>query len=108
MVKQPDKVEVIFASVFTGEPDHGKEQGYCAAVAGKAALPGHEDFQEALPAAKVIIRLIEKAMAKTCAHNCSDDEGYEQGIQHFGIDLFPLAEPLEYEPAKAEARHEHK
>ena len=106
VVQQPDEVKIVLLPVVDPEPPHPEDQGDGAAVAGKAALPRHEDLPEALPAAQIVIRLVEQTVPKAGAHDGADQQRIEQRVQQLRIDLFALEEPLEDEPAQDEPAHE--
>lgn len=106
MVHEPHDVEVVLGAVFPCVPDEAKDDGDGASVACQAALPWHEYLPEALPGAKVIVRLVEDAMPKTCTHDGADKEHVQHGIQQGRIYLFLKEEMLHYEPSQNEPAHE--
>ena len=103
-VNDPEEIHIAFLPVLAGIPPHSQQQGYCSAVACKAALPRHEYLQEALPGSKIIIRLIEEAVAKSGADDGSDEHHAKQGIHKLEVCLFAGEEPLEEVPANNESR----
>ena len=106
VVQQPHEIEIVLLPVVVREPPHPEDQGDGAAMAGEAALPRHEDLPEALPAAQVVVRLVEQAVPEAGAHDGADQQGIEQRVQQFRVDLLALEEPFEDEPAQDEAAHE--
>ena len=101
-VHDPEEVEVILLAVMIGEPPHREEQGDGAAVAGEAALPGHENLPEPRPGAEIIIH----AVAEAGAHDRGDQQGEEQRVHDLGVHLLAGEEPFEEIPADDESRHE--
>ena len=102
MVQNPDEIEIVLLSVMMGVPHHREEKHNGAPVAGQAALPGHEDFQKALPAAEIVVRLVEYAMAEPCSHNGSDEQCIEKRVEKFLLHALSSEEPSEYEPSEDE------
>ena len=125
MVNYPHEVEAVCRAVFTGIPDDTKDDGYGAAMACEAAFPGHEDFPEGLPIGhaagrhlggngasehleerrQIVIRLIEQAVAKACAHYGADEKHIQHRVQEGLAYLFTVKEAFHYEPAQNEAAH---
>lgn len=106
VVYKPHEVEVILLSVLVHVPDEAEDDGYGAAVAGKTALPRHENLPEALPGAKVIVRLVEDAVTQARSHDGADKKRVQERIQQLLVHLFPLEEVLHYEPSQDESAHE--
>lgn len=77
VIHEPHEVEVVFPAVMVCVPEHCKEQHDGAAMACKSSFPRHEYFQESLPAAEIVFRLIEDAMSESGAH----DGAYQQCIE---------------------------
>ena len=75
-------------------------------MACETAFPWHENLHKSVPAAKIIVRLIEKAMSETRADDSSDQKSIEKRIQKSHRHSFPLEEPLEDIPSKDESRNE--
>ena len=106
MVKNPYEIEVVFPSVMLSEPPHRYEEGYGASVACESAFPRHEYFPECLPAAEIIVRLVEKAMSETGADDCTYQEGIKEGVKQGFRHSFPSEETSEDEPSEYESRDE--
>ena len=100
MVHYPEIIEAVFGAVMAGEPPHGP------AVAGEPALPRLEDLPEALPAAEIIVRLIEEAVAEARAYDGGYQQGIKQRVEQLGLDALALEEPLEDVPSQDEAGDE--
>ena len=105
-VQEPEEIEVMLLAIAVGEPPHREQQRDGAAVAGQAALPGHEYLQESGPGAEIVVRLVEDAVAEAGADDRGDQQGVEQRIHQLGVHLLAGEEPLEKIPADDEARHE--
>lgn len=106
MVEQPDKVEMLLRTVFAGIPPHAQQQHYGAAMACEAAFPRHENLQEALPAAEIVVGLVEYAMSQPGADDGTEKERIQQRVKKVFAHALPLEEPLENIPAKYEPAHE--
>ena len=68
-VDDPQEVDVVALAVLMGEPPDGQQQGYSPSVTGKSAFPGHENLEETLPGAEIVVRLIEDAVTQTGSHD---------------------------------------
>ena len=88
------------------KPPHCNKQRDSAAMTGESAFPWHEYLPEPLPAAEIIVRLIEEAMAQTGSDDSTDQKRIEKRIKKSLRNPFPLEEPLEYEPSEDETRDE--
>ena len=75
-------------------------------MACETAFPWHENLHKSVPAAQIIVRLIEKTMSETGADDSTDQEGIKERIQKSNGNSFPLEEPLENIPSKDESRNE--
>ena len=106
MVKNPYEIEIISTSVMSCKPPHCNEQRDSAAMTGESAFPWHEYLPEPLPAAEIIVRLIEEAMAQTGTDDSTDQKSIKKRIKKSLGNSFPLEEPLEDEPSKDETRDE--
>ena len=108
VIKNPHEIEVIFSSVMLCKPPHCNKQSYGSAMAGKAAFPWHEYLLEAFPAAEIIVRLIEEAMAETGTHDSTYQKSIEQRIKKSLRHSFLSEEAPEDEPSEYESRYEKK
>ena len=106
MVEDPDKVDVVGLAVLPGPPPHAEQQHDGAAVTRQAALPGHENLPEALPAAEVIVGLVEDAVTQAGAHDGTDQQGVQQRVEQFLAHALTAEEPPEDIPAQDESRDE--
>ena len=97
-VKNPEQVEIVFATVVMREPPHGQYKGDGASMACESSFPYHEYLPETFPGAEIIVRLVEQAVPEPCPHDCGDKQGVEQRIQQGDRDAFPPEEPFEYKP----------
>ena len=68
-------------------------------MAGKSTLPWHEYLPEPLPAAKIIIRLIEETMSQTGTDYRAYQKSIKERIKKGYRDSFPFEEPFEDEPS---------
>jgi len=105
-VHDPEEVEVVFLAITVREPPHSEEERYRSAVARESSFPRHEYLEEALPTAKVVVRLIEEAMAEACTDDGCDQKRVEKRVEESLRDLFPVEETLEDEPAEDESADE--
>ena len=102
-VHDPKEIEIVVLAVFVRVPPHCEYQGDGASVAGETALPGHEYLQEPLPAAEIIVGLIEYAVAQTRAHNRRNQKSVQKRIEDFLVHAFAAHEPAEDIPADHES-----
>ena len=100
MVKDPHKIKVILASIMSCKPNHCNKQSDSTSVTCKSSLPRHKDLPEALPAAKIVVRLIEQTVSESGSYDRTDKESIEKRIQKSLRNALPLEEPLEDLPAK--------
>ena len=105
VVHYPEHIEVIGTAVLMGIPPYTYYEGYGAAVAGETAFPGLENLQEAFPAAKIVVRLIEEAVTQPRSHYGADKEHIKHRVQQFLVYLFAAEEAPHYKPAQDEAAH---
>ena len=106
MIQNPYEIKVVFPAVMPCKPPHCDKEGYGTSMTGETSLPRHENFSEALPAAQIIIRLIEEAVAQTGTYDCTYEKGIEKRIQQCFRNAFPSEESSENEPTENESRHE--
>ena len=106
VIHYPQVVETLLVAVPAGEPDHGKDKRYGAAMAGEPALPRLEDLPEAFPAAEIIIRLVKQAVPEARAHYRGYKERVKERVEKFLGHAFTLEEPFEYVPAEYESGDE--
>ena len=106
MVHNPDEIKVIPATIMSCKPPHCNNQCKGAAMTGKTAFPWHEYLPESIPAAKIIVWLIEETMSETCTYDSSDQKGVKKRIKKGYRHAFSLEEPLEDEPSENESRDE--
>lgn len=104
-VENPPDVKAVLFPIPAGEPDHRQYQGYRAAVARQAAVPGLENLQESFPGGKIILRLVEDTVTETGSDNRCNQQGIQQRIQDFFADSFPPDEPAEDEITDDETGH---
>ena len=102
MVKNPHEIEVMFPSIMSCKPPHCNKECNGSAMTRETAFPRHEYFREALPAAEIIIRLVEEAVAQTGTDYSTDEKGIEKRIKKRHRNAFPLEEPFEDEPSEDE------
>ena len=105
VVQQPEEVEPVLLSVMTCKPPHCQQKCYRATMAGKPSFPRHEYLPEALPAAEIIVRLIEDAVPKPCTHDSADKQCIQKRVEEFHRHPFSLEEPFENEPSENKARY---
>ena len=91
---------------LTGTGKVKRKHAYKTTMACKTTFPGHEYLLEACPASQIVIRLVKKAMSKTCTDYGSDQKSIEKRVQQAFRNSFPLEETLEYKPSEDESRHE--
>ena len=90
------------------KPPHCNEEGYRTSMAGETAFPRHEYLSESLPAAQIVVRLIEEAMTQAGTYYGSYQKGVEKRIKKGLGHALPPEEPSEYEPTEYESRNEKK
>ena len=106
MIKNPYEIEVIFPAIMPCKPPHCDEEGYSSSMTGESALPWHEYLPETLPAAEIIVRLIEETMSETGTHDGTDQQCIEKRIQQCFRNAFSSEESSENEPSENESRNE--
>ena len=103
MIEDPDKIKVILATIMPCKPPHCNKESNSAAVTCKTTFPRHEDFHETIPAAKVIVRLIEEAVTQTGTDNGSYKKSIEKRIKKFLRHTLATEKSPEDEPSENES-----
>ena len=86
------------------EEYHRNHQADCAAVRGKAAIPGVENLHGML---REVIPLIEETMPKASADNSGDNYIYKEHTEPFLGHAFVAEHALHYLVADKEPDHKH-
>ena len=106
MVENPHKIKVILTTVMSCKPPHCNKESYCATMTCQTTFPWHEYFPETLPAAKVIVRLIEEAVPQTGTDYCTDEQSIEKWIKKLLRHSLATEKSPEDEPSENESRDE--
>ena len=71
-------------------------------MARESSLPRLKHLQEALPAAEVVLRVVENAVTQAGTDNHTDQHGVEKRIEKFLVNSFPAIETADHVPSENE------
>ena len=106
MVKNPDEIKVVLLSIMLRKPPHCDKECDSSSVTGQTSLPRHEYLPESLPAAQIIVWLIEQTVSQAGTYDSTDEESVEKRIKKGLRHSLTTEEASEDEPSENESRYE--